>query len=112
MRDRRVLAGFPFQGLDLPGPVLRVPPFTTAQMQEVQADGAGGLAAAGGELKPELSAFVPIGQDQEAGEGQGAAGVAGGVEAGDAAGGVGVVEDALAQVALWGGRARPAGATG
>jgi hypothetical protein len=37
----------PFQGLDLPGPVLRVAPFAAPQVQEVDADGAGGLAAAG-----------------------------------------------------------------
>jgi hypothetical protein len=66
-------------------------------VHEVEADGASGLAAVGGELEPELGAFFPVGQEQEAGEGQGAAGVAGGVDAGDAPGGVDVVEDALAQ---------------
>jgi hypothetical protein len=66
-------------------------------VHEVEADGAGGLAAAGGELRPELGAFFAVGQEQEAGEGQGASGVAGGVEAGDAPEDFGVVEGPVAQ---------------
>jgi transposase len=47
-------------------------------VHEVEADGAGGLAAAGGELEPELGAFFAVGQELETGERQGAAGVASG----------------------------------
>jgi hypothetical protein len=95
--DGGVLAGVVFQDGGLPGPVGGVAEVPAAQVEEVEADGGAGVAGAGGELPPELGSFLDPGEDEEAGEGECAAGVAGGVEAGDAPGGVGVVDDALAQ---------------